>query len=70
MVSDDHTHFAHAHLERLREEARVHRLLRGRTSWRRTLGVVLLRLAVKVEPDLAPDVRLGSARLEPRPMPH
>lgn len=70
MIQDDQTHLAHSRLERLREEARVHRLLRGRTSWRRALGVVLLRLAVKVEPDLAPDVRLGAARLEPRPMPH
>ncbi len=58
MIPDVQTQLAHSRLEGLREEARVHHLLRGRRSWRRVLGVVLVRLAMKVEPDLAPDVRL------------
>ncbi|PYE52736.1 hypothetical protein [Deinococcus yavapaiensis] len=58
MIPDVQAQLTHAHLERLREEARVHHLLGRRRSWRRVIGVVLMRLAVKVEPDLAPDARL------------
>ena len=59
MIPDDYTDLIHERLALLRSEAAIDRVLRERPrrSWRRTLALALVRLAVRFEPDVTQTIR-------------
>lgn len=57
MLPDVHFRIALERLDTLRSEAEVRHLTAAPSSWRRRFARSLVRLALRFEPELAPEVR-------------